>query len=256
MDNVLAIIPARFASTRFPGKPLALVHGIPMIVRVVQRASKVFSHVCVATDDERICREVAKFGGTAVMTSSEHRSGTDRCLEALDKYSATCGMKFDAVVNIQGDEPFIKIRQLEALAGCFDDPEVRLATIVKPCKSLEEATDPNRPKVVVDKDMNALYFSRSTIPYYRGGELTEEVVAGNRYYIHIGLYGYRTDALRQICSLPEGLLEKTEKLEQLRWLENGLKIRVAESDCMSWSVDTPEDLAHLNSTPLEYLEHE
>lgn len=256
MDKILAIIPARFASSRFPGKPLALVHGIPMIVRVVRRASKVFGHVCVATDDERICSEVTKFGGKAVMTSSGHRSGTDRCLEALEKYSAACGMEFDTVVNIQGDEPFIKTRQLEALAGCFDAPEVRLATIVKPCRSLEEATDPNRPKVVVDKEMNALYFSRSTIPYHREGKLTEEVVAKNRYYVHIGLYGYKADTLRQICSMPEGLLEKTEKLEQLRWLENGLKIRVAESDCKSWSVDTPEDLERLNSMPLEYLEQE
>lgn len=190
------------------------------------------------------------------MTSTEHRSGTDRCLEALEKYSAVSGMTFDTVVNIQGDEPFIKTRQLEALAGCFSDPDVTLATIVKPCRSVEEAKDPNRPKVVVDKDMNALYFSRSTIPYYRGGELTEEIIGKNRYYIHIGLYGYKAETLREICSMKEGMLEKTEKLEQLRWLENGLRIRVAESDCQSWSVDTQEDLDYLNSMPLEFLEKE
>lgn len=256
MNRILAIIPARYASTRFPGKPLALVHGVPMIVRVLRRASSVFDDVCVATDDKRIYDEVVRAGGKAVMTSATLRSGTDRCFEALGKYSASSGVSFDAVINVQGDEPYIRTAQLRALAECFSDKEVELATIVKRCTSVEEALDPNRPKVVTDKNMNAIYFSRSTIPHYRGGELTADVLAEKKYYLHVGLYGYRTETLGRICAMEEGELEKTEKLEQLRWIENGLRIRVAECDCESWSVDTPEDLEKLNSLPAEDLERD
>ncbi|MBR5908272.1 MAG: 3-deoxy-manno-octulosonate cytidylyltransferase [Bacteroidales bacterium] len=246
MKEILAIIPSRYASTRLPGKPLALVGGIPMVVRTLRQAAKVFSDVCVATDDERIKETVEKWGGVAVMTSASHPSGTDRCLEAMKKYSAQTGRRFDVVVNVQGDEPFISTNQLEKLAKCFEDESVCLATIVKRATSVSELEDPNRPKVVIDKDNNALYFSRNRIPYDRSGKITDEDLVKSPYYLHVGLYGYRSRTLEKICSMKESSLEKTEKLEQLRWLENGLKIRVAESNDKSYGVDTPEDLERLN----------
>lgn len=251
MKKIIAIIPARFASTRFPGKPLALVNGIPMIVRVVRQASKVFTDVCVATDDERIRSKVIEMGGKAVMTSPTHNSGTDRCLEAMTKYQSEFGKVFDVVINVQGDEPYIRPEQLKTLAQCFDNREVEIATLVKRCKTLNEVIDPNRPKVVIDKNCNALYFSRSVVPFYRGGELSDRIVRSTQFYMHIGLYGYTAKTLAEICALPQGFLEKTEKLEQLRWLENGYKIKVAESDCASYSVDTPEDLKALNDLKIE-----
>lgn len=246
MKSTVAIIPARYASTRFPGKPLALVKGVPMIVRVYKQAAKAFEDVCVATDDERIYNKVREFGGKAVMTAESHKSGTDRCLEALKKYSRERGKDFDIIVNVQGDEPFISPAQLKQLEGCFADDTVKIATLVKRCKTIGEANDPNRPKVILDKNMNALYFSRATVPYLRGAELTDESVRDSGYYMHIGLYGYTAKTLEEICALPLGRLEKIEKLEQLRWLENGYRIRVAESNEESYSVDTPEDLAALN----------
>ena len=170
MDRILAIIPSRYASTRFPGKPLALVHGIPMVVRVFNQARKVFGDVCVATDDERIFDAVTKAGGVAVMTTPDHRSGTDRCLEALKKYSEQTGKSFEGVVNVQGDEPFISTRQIKMLSDTLMMDGVDIATIVKRASSTQELEDPNRPEVVVDKDMNALYFSRSMIPFHRGGK--------------------------------------------------------------------------------------
>ena len=246
MENILAIIPSRYASTRFPGKPLALVHGIPMVVRTYRQAAKVFQDVCVATDDERILKTVLDNGGKAVMTSSSHRSGTDRCLEALHKYSMESGKTFSGVVNVQGDEPFISPLQLETLARTLMSEGVDIATIVKRAECVSDLEDANRPKVVVDKDMNALYFSRSLIPFHRGGVLTDDLLGEYPYYLHVGLYGYRSDALEKICSLPESFLEKCEKLEQLRWLENGLKIKVAECNVQSFGVDTPEDLERVN----------
>ncbi|MCI1719910.1 MAG: 3-deoxy-manno-octulosonate cytidylyltransferase [Bacteroidales bacterium] len=251
MRNVIAIIPARYASTRFPGKPLAMVNGVPMIVRVVRQAEKVFKDVCVATDDERIFNKVLEMGGKAVMTSASHSSGTDRCLEALTKYQAESGKIFDVIINVQGDEPYIRPEQLKRLIDCFDDEKVEIATLVKKCGSVKEVNDPNRPKVVIDKDWNALYFSRSVIPFFRGGELSDEIVKNGKYYLHIGLYGYTAKALSAICAMPQGVLEKTEKLEQLRWLENGYKIRVAESNYESYSVDTQEDLDRLNKMNIE-----
>lgn len=256
--KILAIIPSRYASTRFPGKPLALVKGVPMVVRVYRRAASVFDDVCVATDDERIYDAVKAAGGEAVMTSDKHNSGTDRCLEALQKYSAQTDKKFDVVVNVQGDEPFISPLQLRQLADCFNDPRVEIATLVKKAVSASEVTDPNRPKVVLDKEGFALYFSRSEIPYNRnfhrdaasdgcGGGLTDEAVADGNYLLHIGLYGYRCSVLEKICSLPQSFLEKTESLEQLRWLENGFKIKVALSSETSYGIDTPEDLEKINA---------
>ena len=251
MKKIIAIIPARYASTRFPGKPLALVNGIPMIVRVMRQAAKVFSDVCIATDDKRIYNKVAEMGGKAVMTSASHSSGTDRCLEALTKYQEESGKIFDVVLNVQGDEPYIRPEQLKTLANCFNDSSVGIATLVKKCKSLSEVNDPNRPKVVVDKACNALYFSRSVIPFFRGGELSDEVVRKKGYFMHVGLYGYTAKTLAAVCAMPRSFLEKTENLEQLRWLENGYKIRVAESNYESYSVDTPEDLDRLNKMQLE-----
>ena len=251
MKKIIAIIPARYASTRFPGKPLALVNGIPMIVRVMRQAAKVFSDVCIATDDVRIYDQVVKMGGKAVMTSASHSSGTDRCLEALTKYQKENGKIFDVVLNVQGDEPYIRPEQLKALADCFSDPSVEIATLVKRCKSLAELNDPNRPKVIIDKNWNALYFSRSVIPFFRGGELNDDIVKKTEFFMHVGLYGYTAKTLTAVCAMPQSFLEKTEKLEQLRWLENGYKIRVAESNYESDSVDTPEDLNRLNKMQLK-----
>ncbi|MBP5518440.1 MAG: 3-deoxy-manno-octulosonate cytidylyltransferase [Bacteroidales bacterium] len=248
MENILAIIPSRYASTRFPGKPLALVHGIPMVVRVFGQAKKVFSDVCVATDDERIFDTVTRHGGFAVMTSTSHKSGTDSCLEAYNIYTEKTGKSFSGVVNVQGDEPFISPLQMETLAKTLMQDGVDIATIVKRASSVEDLKDPNRPKVVVDKDMNALYFSRSMIPFHRSGELTDPLPEDLPYYLHVGLYGYRSQALERICAMEESFLEKTEKLEQLRWLENGLKIRVAECNEPSFGIDTPEDLERINKT--------
>lgn len=241
MKEILAIIPSRYASTRLPGKPLALVGGVPMVVRTLRQAAKVFTDVCVATDDERIKEVVEKWGGVAVMTSSTHPSGTDRCLEALQKYSEQTGRTFKVVVNVQGDEPFISTNQLEKLAACFDDESVCLATIVKRASTFAEVDDVNRPKVVVDDNWNALYFSRNRIPYDRSG-----CIDSSSFFLHVGLYGYRCETLEKICKMKECFLEKTEKLEQLRWLENGLKIRVVESNDQSYGVDTPADLERLN----------
>lgn len=246
MEKILAIIPSRYASTRFPGKPLALVHGVPMVVRTFRQAAKVFSDVCVATDDERIFRIVTENGGRAVMTSSSHRSGTDRCLEALHTYTELSGKSFDGVVNVQGDEPFISTLQMETLAHTLMKDGVDIATIVKRADSVSALEDANRPKVVVDKDMNALYFSRSLIPFHRGEALTDEMLGSLPYYLHVGLYGYRCSALEKICAMEESFLEKCEKLEQLRWLENGLRIKVAECNTPSFGIDTPEDLERIN----------
>lgn len=249
--NILAIIPARYASSRFPGKPLALVHGKPMIQRVYEQACKAFEHVCVATDDQRIFDAVAGFGGKAVMTSEKHNSGTDRCQEAFITYSKESGISFDVVINVQGDEPYIQPQQLKLLEGCFADGSTDIATLVKRVRDKEEFLNPNAPKVITDANNNALYFSRAAIPYPRDKEITDEYVANTKLYRHIGLYGYRSNILGKICSMEQSFLEKTEKLEQLRWLENGLKIKVAETEFETYAVDTPQDLETINSMSLE-----
>lgn len=237
--KILAIIPARYASTRFPGKPLAMLGDKPVVQWVYERARKVFDTVAVATDDERIAAAVEAFGGTAVMTSPDHPSGTDRVREAFNKLAVDA----DVVVNIQGDEPFISTEQLKALAACFDDTDTDIATIVRPFHgSYSELADPNKVKAVRDDSGRALYFSRSVIPCVRGREqeLWPELT---QYYIHVGLYAYRASVLAQIASLPQSPLEKAESLEQLRWLQAGLRIRTAVSDAVSVGIDTPADLA-------------
>lgn len=236
----LAIIPSRYASTRFPGKPLALLGGKTVVQRVYERVSKVFTDVCVATDDDRIATAVRDFGGNVVMTSSSHRSGTDRCCEAADKL----GLQPDVVVNVQGDEPFIETSQLESVIRCFDDEATDIATLVKPFAATdgwEALSNPNSPKVVVDNDDNAIYFSRSVIPYLRGVP-QQEWLQHHTYYKHIGLYAYRMNVLHEICTMPQGQLEVAESLEQLRWLQAGYRIKVGYTQVETVGIDTPEDL--------------
>lgn len=236
----IAIIPARYASTRFPGKPLAMLGGKPIIERVVERAKEVFKRVVVATDDERILQIVTCFGGEAVMTDKNLRSGTDRVREAFDIIAGN----YDVVVNIQGDEPFIHAQQLEAIKACFEDEETDIATLVKPFEptdGLEALENPNSPKVVVDNRNRALYFSRSVIPYLRNVP-KEEWLSRHTYYKHIGLYGYRAEVLKAISALEMSSLESAESLEQLRWLENGYTIRVGKTNMETIGIDTPEDL--------------
>lgn len=237
----LALIPARYASTRFPGKPLAMIAGKPMIERVYERALSVFADCYVATDDSRIEQAVLGFGGRVVMTGTEHRSGTDRCYEAFQKI----GGDFDVVVNIQGDEPFIAVEQLEQLKGCFENPDTDIATLVKPFAEGEDIFNANSPKVVLSSDEFALYFSRSAIPFLRGIEPTLWQ-SRHIYYKHIGLYAFRSQVLAEITSLEAGELEIAESLEQLRWLENGYKIKTAITNIPSYGIDTPEDLEALS----------
>lgn len=236
----LAIIPSRYASTRFPGKPLAILKGKTVVQRVYERVSSVFPDTYVATDDGRIADAVTEFGGKVVMTSSAHRSGTDRCCEAAEKL----GLHPDVVVNVQGDEPFIENSQLESIIRCFEDKTTDIATLVKPFAATdgwEALNNPNSPKVVVDNDDNALYFSRSVIPYLRGIPQAEWL-RHHTFYKHIGLYAYRMDVLREICGRLQGKLEVAESLEQLRWLQAGYRIKVGYTQVETIGIDTPEDL--------------
>lgn len=236
-----AIIPARYASTRFPAKPLAVLGGKPVIIRVCEQAAKVFDHVFVATDDERIFNVVKEGGFTPVMTRSDHKSGTDRCFEAFCK----CGVKADVVVNIQGDEPFIQPSQLQTVKELFNSPDTDIATLVKPFTPdtpFDRVANPNSPKVVVDDNWNALYFSRSVIPYLRGVP-QEEWPSRHTYYKHIGLYAFKADVLKAVTGLPQAPLEKAESLEQLRWLSAGYRIKVGVTDVETIGIDTPDDLA-------------
>lgn len=245
--KALVIIPARYASTRFPAKPLAMLGGVPIIEHVYRQASKAVVDVVVATDDERIMSVVEAFGGRAVMTSTEHQSGTDRCYEALQKV----GGSYDVVINVQGDEPFIQPEQITALIECFNDPATDIATMVKPFSvedGIEALENPNSPKVVLSRNMKAIYFSRSVIPYMRGVE-RDEWLLHHTYYKHLGLYAFRGKTLGEVTALPQSPLELTEKLEQLRWLENGYVIGVAVTHTETIGIDTPEDLARAE----EYL---
>lgn len=232
------IIPARYASTRFPGKPLAMLGGKPVIQRVYEQASKLQSPVYVATDDERIYQCVCDFGGQAVMTRNDHKSGTDRIEEAVEKI----GTDADVIINIQGDEPFVQVSQIETLCHLFDDPETQIGTLGKPFESMEAVENPNSPKIVRDRRGFALYFSRSVIPFVRG----KDQGAGNKmefhYLKHLGMYAYRREVLHEITQLPQSSLELAESLEQLRWLENGYRIRVGLTDVETVGIDTPADL--------------
>lgn len=236
----IAIIPARYASTRFPAKPLALLAGKPIIQWVYERVSPFFDETLVATDNEKIMSAVLSFGGKSVMTDEKHRSGTDRCWEAYVRN----GKKYDVVVNVQGDEPFIQASQLAAIKACFQDENTQIATLVKPFDAdtpWNMIENPNSPKVVVDKKGFALYFSRSVIPFLRGKE-KEKWAASHTYFKHIGLYAYKTEVLKEITRLPQSPLELAESLEQLRWLENGYRIKVSQTSQETIGIDTPDDL--------------
>lgn len=233
----IGIIPARYASTRFPGKPLAMLGGRTVIQRVYEQASAVLEEAYVATDDERIFKAVEEFGGRVVMTRQDHKSGTDRIEEAAEKI----GTQADVIINIQGDEPFIQKSQIETLKKLFENPDTQIGTLGKKFDNIEAAANPNSPKIVTDKNGFALYFSRSIIPYIRGKEQAEWL----QYFPflkHLGLYAYRHDVLRQITQLPQSPLEMAESLEQLRWLENGYRIRVGLTDVETVGIDTPDDL--------------
>ena len=233
----VGIIPARYASTRFPGKPLATLAGKPVIEHVYRRVVEALGSAYVATDDDRIALAVERFGGQAVMTRADHKSGTDRIAEALEK----TGREVDVVVNVQGDEPFITTRQIETLCHCFDDEQTQIATLGKPFESMEAVENPNSPKIVTDLKGFALYFSRSVIPYIRGFEQTDWL-SHFPYLKHLGIYAYRTEVLREITQLPQSPLEKAESLEQLRWLQAGYRIKVGITNEETVGIDTPEDL--------------
>ena len=229
------IIPARFGSTRFPGKPLEEIGEKTMVQRVYEQAGKAgLDELVVATDDQRILSTVKRFGGNAVLTDGAHPSGTHRCAEAL----AMLKGNFDVVLNIQGDEPFLDPDHLRSLIECFKDPETDIATLVVKMESNEDRFKPERVKCVRDSKGFALYFSRAAIPHLR--DEGEESSTG--FYRHLGIYGYRSDVLKRIIELPEGMLERAEKLEQLRWMEAGYRIRTAEVDSAGLAVDTPADL--------------
>ncbi len=233
----IAIIPARYASTRFPGKPLAILGGKPVIQRVYEQVSSVLAEAYVATDDERILQTVSQFGGRAVMTRTDHKSGTDRIEEAVEKI----GTDADVIINIQGDEPFVQPSQLKTLCQLFDNENTQIGTLGKPFESMEAVMNPNSPKIVCDQRGFALYFSRSVIPYVRGQE--QAVWLQHYPYLkHLGLYAYRREVLREITRLPQSPLELAESLEQLRWLENGYRIRVGLTDAETVGIDTPADL--------------
>ena len=236
----LAIIPARYASTRFPAKPLATLGGKLIIQRVYEQVKRAVEDVVVATDDDRIMAAVEAFGGRAVMTSTEHRSGTDRCYEALQKV----GGDYDIVINVQGDEPFIQPEQIRSLVSCFEDEATDIATLVKPFTAedgIEALENPNSPKVVISRDMKAIYFSRSVIPYIREVERAEWLTK-HTFYKHIGMYAFRAKTLGEVTALAQSSLELSEKLEQLRWLESGYRIGVGITNIETIGIDTPDDL--------------
>ena len=235
--KVIGIIPARYASSRFPGKPLAKLGGKYVIQRVVEQVGAVLDDVYVATDDERIYNTVTSMGAKAVMTRSDHQSGTDRIAEALEKI----GGNFDVVVNIQGDEPFIQKSQIETVVACFNDADTQIATLGKKFATLEEAKNPNSPKIILDNRSYAMYFTRALAPYIRGKEENQWIDV-YPFLKHIGLYAYRTEVLRELTKLPQSPLEIAEGLEQLRWLQNGYKIKVGLTEVETVGIDTPEDL--------------
>ena len=236
--KLMSIIPARYASTRFPGKPLAVLGGKTVIQRVYEQVSSVLSDVYVATDDERIFKCVESFGGKAVMTRADHKSGTDRIQEAVEKIATEA----DVIINVQGDEPFIHPSQIKTLMALFDAPETQIGTLGKPFDNIEAVSNPNSPKIVTDNRGFALYFSRSIIPYIRGKQ-QDEWFGEYPFLKHLGIYAYRREVLKEVTQLPQSSLEKAESLEQLRWLQNGYRIRVGLTDIETVGIDTPEDLA-------------
>lgn len=240
----IGIIPARYNSARFPGKPLADISGKIMIQRVYEQSIKVLNTVYVATDDERIKKAVEDFGGNVVMTSDKHQSGTDRCNEAIKIIQNTTKKKYDVVINIQGDEPFIHPSQIKKIINCFDDKNTKIATLIKKIDDNFDLKDINKPKVIINLNKEAIYFSRFPIPYIRA-KYEADKINENDFYKHIGIYAYKTDVLKKIAKLKPSSLEKAESLEQLRWIENGYKIKVEFTKHESASIDTKEDLQRL-----------
>lgn len=243
--KILGIIPARYGSSRFEGKPLALINGRMMIQRVYEQAKKAdkLAEVVVATDDQRICDAVVSFGGKVVMTSSNHKSGTDRCREVVEKV----GAGFDAVINIQGDEPYINPLQINQIADLISDDDTQIASLCKPIRDIDELLSHNAVKVVVDKNGKALYFSRYTIPFQRNETDTTKWMQLRTYYKHIGIYAYKSQILKEISALPQSGLEMSEALEQLRWLENGYAVRMGVTEYESYSVDVPDDIKKIET---------
>jgi 3-deoxy-manno-octulosonate cytidylyltransferase (CMP-KDO synthetase) len=247
---IIGIIPARYASTRFPGKPLAIINGKSIIQRVFEQCklAEILDKVIVATDDDRIFDHVMDFGGEAVMTSKEHQNGTSRCAEALSVYERNSGVVFNIIINIQGDEPFIRPEQIHQVADIVSQPEAQIGTLAKKIESEDELFNPNVVKLVADKENRALLFSRNPIPFVRDEDKTNWLSSAV-YYKHIGLYGYRKDTLLEIAKQEPSRLELAEKLEQLRWMENGYNVSVAYTDYESMGVDTPGDLLKLTNKP-------
>ena len=244
----MAIIPARYASTRYPGKPLAILGGKTVIQRVYEQVKSVLDDVYVATDDDRIYSTVTDFGGKAVMTRADHKSGTDRIEEAAEKI----GLDADVIINVQGDEPFIQPSQIKTLMQLFDAPETQIGTLGKPFESIDAVENPNSPKIVTDNRGFALYFSRSAIPYIRGKE-RDSWFGEYPFLKHLGIYAYRREVLAEVTKLPMSSLEKAESLEQLRWLQNGYRIRVGLTDIETVGIDTPEDLTRAEEFLLKHL---
>lgn len=236
--KILGVIPARYDSTRFPGKCMVDIQGKSMVRRVYEQSCKAtsLSKVIVATDDQRIYDEISSHGGNVMMTSKEHRNGTERCNEVVDKVEEI----FDYVINIQGDEPFINPEQIDILACCLDG-NTELGTLVRHETDFEKLKSPTEMKVVLNNNMEAMYFSRSIVPFVRDVK-TDKWAESHKFYLHVGIYGYRKNVLNAIVKLDPTNLENTECLEQLRWLENGYKIKVAETEHDSFMIDTPEDL--------------
>lgn len=236
--KIIGIIPARYDSSRFPGKPLIDIAGQSMIQRVYQQAKHAtsLSEVIVATDDQRIYDHVKSFAGNVMMTSNEHQSGTDRCAEV-----AASLIGFDVAINIQGDEPFIDPQQIDLLASCFEKADTEIATLIRRVDIEDELFNENKPKVILNRKGEAIYFSRQAVPFLRGIK-SNEWLAHRPYYNHIGIYGYRTDILQQLTALPLSDLETMEALEQLRWIDHGYKIQTAISSHSNDAIDTPEDL--------------
>jgi len=242
--KIIGVIPARYASSRFPGKPLVDIAGKSMIQRVYEqvKACAALSEVIVATDDLRIKEHVASFGGNVAMTSAAHPSGTDRCAEVMQDFP-----DYDVVINIQGDEPFINPEQISLLCSLFEEADTDIGTLVKRIHNYEELFNENSPKVVFTTNKQALYFSRQTIPFQRG-VAKEQWLDKQAYYKHIGIYGYRRAILQGITQLEASPFEQAESLEQLRWIENGYRVKVAETTLETVAVDTPEDLAQIMKT--------
>lgn len=238
--KTLGIIPARYSSTRLPGKPLAMINGKSMIQRVYERAIQWVDEVVVATDDQRIVEAVNSFGGKVTLTGDHHQTGTNRCLEAYEQLGFS-ESDFDVVINIQGDEPLLAENHIKQLISCFEDPNTTMGTLVHPIHDAEELKSKSDIFVVINKDQYALYFSRQVIPQVRGVEF-HDWVNHHTYYKHIGLYAFKPHALKEFANLSPTTLEKAESLEQLRWLENGNQIKVAITHEKAIAVDTPEDL--------------